>query len=225
MKLLIVEDELELLNSLAEGLSLDGYYVDQAPNGNEAMDLLSYEEYDLVVLDINLPDISGFDIVKYIRKHNINTKILILTAKVRIEDKVMGLDLGADDYLTKPFDFMELEARIRTLLRRKFVSTSSIVSFNELEFNTSNRIFYINKKEISLTKKETAIIEYLMMNQDRIVSSEELLSHVWDSNVNPFSNSIRVHFVSLRKKIKEHLGYNPIINKIGEGYFLKKEIS
>ncbi len=225
MKLLIVEDELELLHSLSEGLTLDGYYVDEAVDGETALDLLSYEEYDLVILDINLPDISGFDIVQHIKIHNIHTKILILTAKVHIEDKVKGLDLGADDYLTKPFDFMELEARIRTLLRRQFISTSSIISFNELELNTSTRKFYINKKEISLTKKEMAIIEYLMLNQDRIISSEELLSHVWDSNVNPFSNSIRVHFVSLRKKIKETLGYNPIINKVGEGYFLKKDIS
>ena len=136
--------------------------------------------------------------------------------------KVEGFDLGASDYLTKPFYFKELEIRVKALLRRNFRLEKIMLTCGKLRFDTQKRILYANEEEVTLTKKETAIIEYLLFNQDKVVTAENLLAHAWDSEVDYFSNSIRVHLASLRKKIKAILGYNPIINKIGEGYFLKK---
>ncbi len=222
MRLLIVEDEKDLRGSIAEGLRIDGYYVDIAQDGESAIDFLTYNEYDLIVLDLNLPDIHGFELLKYTNENWPDTKVLILTANVDIETKVDGFDLGASDYLTKPFHFQELEVRIKALLRRKFYLEKSTISCGDLDFDCTKRVVLVKGEEISLTKKETAIIEYLFYNKDKIVSSEDLIAHAWDDNVDYFSNSIRVHLTSLRKKLKNVLGYNPILNKIGEGYYLKK---
>lgn len=178
------------------------------------------ESYDLILLDLNLPDMDGLDILKAIRKHNINSQLLILTARSNISNRVEGLDLGADDYLTKPFAFPELEARIRCLLRRQQNQKSTELCFSALRFNTLTRTLYVKDNVVSLTKKETAIIEYFLFHQEQIISSEELIAHAWDSRVDTFSNSIRVHLSSLRKKIKAELGYDPIMNKVGEGYLL-----
>ena len=223
MKILVVEDELDLLQSIGQGLKLDGYYVDLAGTGEEAMEFLNLENYDLVILDLNLPDIFGIDILKEISVKNPDIKVIILTAHSELEMKILGLDLGASDYMVKPFHFEELEARIRVLLRRNFIVEKEILSCGELTFDTKRRILCAKKREIPLTKKEASIIEYLMMNQDKCVSAEELLEHSWDSEVNYFSNSVRVHLTTLRKKIKESLGYNPICNKVGEGYYLKEK--
>ncbi len=222
MKILLVEDEMELLESISEGLRTLGYYVDMASCGKEALDYIFVEEYDLYILDLNLPDMSGFEVLKYLNKERRNAKTLILTANSNIESKVEGFELGASDYLTKPFHFEELEMRVKALLRRDFQLKDIKIICGELEFDTRTRILYVKGEEVKLTKKETAIIEYLMFHKERIVTVEDLLAHAWDSEVDYFSNSIRVHLASLRKKIKQVLGYNPIINKIGEGYFLKK---
>lgn len=223
MKILLVEDETELLKSIAEGLSTIGYYVDTASSGEEALEYILAEEHDLYIFDLNLPDMTGFDILKYLNKERGNSKVLILTANSNIESKVEGFELGASDYLTKPFYFEELEMRVKALLRRNFNLEDVKISCGELEFDTKKRILYVRGEELKLTKKETAIIEYLLFNKERIVTTEDLLAHAWDSEVDYFSNSIRVHLATLRKKIKEVLGYNPIINKIGEGYFIKRE--
>ncbi|EYD70201.1 two component transcriptional regulator, winged helix family protein [Fusobacterium necrophorum subsp. funduliforme B35] len=222
MKILLVEDEKELLETIGEGLRSSGYYVDLASCGKKAMEYIDYEEYDLFIFDLNLPDISGFEILKYLNQSKENPKVLILTANASLETKVEGFDLGASDYLTKPFYFKELEIRVKALLRRNFRLEKIILTCGKLRFDTQKRILYANEEEVTLTKKETAIIEYLLFNQDKVVTAENLLAHAWDSEVDYFSNSIRVHLASLRKKIKAILGYNPIINKIGEGYFLKK---
>lgn len=222
MKILLVEDEIELLDSIAEGLRTLGYYVDKASSGDEALEYILAEEHDLYIFDLNLPDMTGFELLKLLNKEIENSKVLILTANSNIESKVEGFELGASDYLTKPFHFEELEMRVKALLRREFQLKDMKIACGELEFDTKKRILYVRGSELKLTKKETAIIEYLLFNKDRIVTPEDLLAHAWDSEVDYFSNSIRVHLASLRKKIKEVLGYNPIINKIGEGYFLKK---
>ncbi len=222
MRLLIVEDEKDLRESISEGLRIDGYYVDVAEDGEVATNFLTCNEYDLIVLDLNLPDMHGFELLKYANENWSEAKILILTANVDIETKVKGFDLGASDYLTKPFHFQELEVRIKALLRRKFYLEKNTISCGDLLFDCAKRVVLINGKEVFLTKKETAIIEYLFYNKDKIVSSEDLISHSWDDNVDYFSNSVRVHLTSLRKKLKNILGYNPILNKIGEGYYLKK---
>lgn len=218
MRLLIVEDEKELCDTVAKRLYSVGYEVDTCYDGNEASDYIMAENYDLIVLDLNLPGKDGMDILKELRETNEETKVLILSARSQIADKVEGLDAGANDYLEKPFHLQELEARIRSLTRRKFVQKDVCLHCGEIKFNTKKREAYAKDEFVSLTRKENGILEYLLLNQGRPVSQEELIEHVWDASVDSFSGSIRVHMSSLRKKLKAVLEYDPIINKIGEGY-------
>lgn len=223
MRLLVVEDEIDLLEAIADGLRLDGYAVDTASNGLEAYEMAIVENYDLIILDLNLPKMDGFQVLTEIRNNNKDIKILILSAKISIDDKIYGLDNGANDYLTKPFSFKELEARIRNLLRRNFSTDQNIITFNELKMDLSKRIITIHNKEINLTKKEFSILEYLLLNKDRIISQEEFIDHIWDQNSDFFSSSIRVHIASLRKKLKMQLKYDFINTKVGVGYYIAKK--
>ena len=166
---------------------------------------------------------NNLSLIHILRDDKPELKVLILSARSSISDKVYGLDLGANDYLAKPFDFAELEARIRNLLRRKFIQESNLLSFNTIKADLSKRIAYINNIEITLTKKEFALLEYFLLNKKKVISSEELIEHIWDANADIFSGAIRVHISSLRKKLKTLLGYDPIETKIGEGYFLIDE--
>lgn len=220
MRILVVEDELDLQEAIAEGLRIDGYAVDTCDNGEDAYELAFVENYDLVILDLNLPKMDGIDVLGKIREEKPNLKVIILSARSSVSDKVMGLDIGANDYLTKPFEFEELEARIRSLLRRKFTQESSILNYDCICVDLSKRTATFENNDISLTKKEFALLEYFLLNSDRIVSSEELIDHVWDQNADSFSGAIRVHIASLRKKLRAVLSYDPICTKIGEGYFL-----
>lgn len=223
MRILIVEDEKDLCQMIAKSLKESGYEVDIANNGNEAMELLDVENYDLIVLDLNLPEIDGIEILEEFRTFNQDTKIIILSARSQIKDKVEGLDKGANDYLSKPFHLDELEARIRSLTRRNFITNNQMLSYKNLSFDSKKRIVKIDDKEISLTRKELGILEYLLLNRGRPISQEELIDHVWDSSVDLFSNSIRVHISALRKKLKKALKYDPIINRVGLGYQLEEE--
>ena len=223
MRLLIVEDEKELLESIAEGLRLSGYAVDTAADGAEAEDLFWSETYDLIVLDINLPKIDGFTLLKEIRDEDKLVNVIMLTARTQVADRVKGLDLGANDYLIKPFHFDELEARIRSLLRRKQVVEDSVITYKNLSFDTATKILTGNGDVIKLTAKELGIFEYLILNQGRYISAEELMEHVWDMNVSDVSNAVRVHMSALRRKIKEALGENIIRNEIGRGYMIDRE--
>ena len=218
MRLLIVEDEKNLCDTIAKNLYGAGYEVDTSYDGDDALDCILSEDYDLIVLDLNLPGTDGMDILKELRKKNEETKVIILSAKSQIADKVAGLDAGANDYLEKPFHLQELDARIRSLTRRKFVQKDVCLHCGEIKFDTKKREAYAKEKPVSLTRKENVILEYLLLNQGRPISQEELIEHVWDASVDSFSGSIRVHMSSLRKKLKAVLGYDPIINKIGEGY-------
>lgn len=221
MRILVVEDELDLLDAIAEGLRIDGYAVDTSDDGEEGLELALVNDYDLVILDLNLPNIDGIDILKAIRENNKLTKVLILTARSTIEDRVKGLDLGANDYLVKPFHFDELEARIRCLLRIKFIQEDNELKYNTLKIDVKSRKAYTDDKSIKLTKKEFSILEYLMKNINRAISQEELIEHVWDNSVDMFSNSVRVHINSLRKKLKENLDYEVIKNVVGVGYIIE----
>ncbi|WP_215506481.1 response regulator transcription factor [Peptoniphilus sp. EMRHCC_23] len=223
MRLLIVEDEKELLESVAEGLRLSGYAVDTARDGVEAEDLFWSETYDLIVLDINLPKIDGFTLLKEIREEDKQVNVIMLTARTQVADRVKGLDLGANDYLIKPFHFDELEARIRSLLRRKQVVEDKVITYKNLSFDTGTKILTVNGEVIKLTAKELGIFEYLILNQGRTISAEELMEHVWDMNVSDVSNAVRVHMSALRRKIKEALGENIIRNEIGRGYVIDRE--
>ncbi|MGL5066238.1 MAG: response regulator transcription factor [Sarcina sp.] len=222
MRILVVEDELELCNAIAEGLEIDGYAVDCCYDGQEAYELIYVETYDLVILDLNLPKMDGLDVLEKIRENNNVVKILILSARGSISDRVKGLDMGANDYLIKPFDFEELEARIRNLLRRQFVQADSILEFENLKLNTIKRKITIKDIDLNLTKKEFGILEYLLLNKERVVSKEEIIEHVWNIDVDSFSNAIRVHIATLRKKLKNALGYDLMQTKIGEGYYLER---
>lgn len=218
MRLLIIEDEKDICDTVAKSLYNAGYEVDTCYDGNDAVDYLLTENYDLVVLDLNLPGKDGMEILKELRQTNEETKVLILSARSQIADKVAGLDAGANDYMEKPFHLQELEARIRSLTRRKFVQKDIRLHCGDIQFDTRKREAYAEGICVSLTRKENGILEYLLLNQGRPVSQEELIEHVWDANVDSFSGSIRVHMSSLRKKLKAVLGYDPIVNKIGEGY-------
>lgn len=218
MRLLIIEDEKKLCDTIAKSLHASGYETDVCYDGNEALEMVYSEEYDLIVLDLNLPGTDGMEILRQLREHNEETRVLILSARSQIADKVRGLDAGANDYMEKPFHLQELEARIRSLTRRRFIQNDICLECAGVRFDTRERAAYVGKEKITLTRKENGILEYLLLNQGRPVSQEELIEHVWDANVDSLTSSIRVHMSSLRKKLKAALGYDPIVNKIGEGY-------
>ena len=220
MRLLVIEDERDLCEDIAKKLRLSGYEADTCVDGEAALELLAVERYDLVLLDLNLPKVDGMTVLRTLREHDQETGVLILSARSEISDKVDGLDAGANDYLSKPFHLEELEARVRSLTRRSFVQHDAVLRCGELSFDTVKRTAQVRGEVVALTRKENGILEYLLLNQGRPVSQEELMEHVWDGSVNSFSNSIRVHISSLRKKLKAALGYDPILNRIGEGYLM-----
>lgn len=220
MRILIVEDERELLQDIAKGLTLKGYAVDQADNGTLGCQMAIDEAYDLIVLDLNLPGMDGFSLLKELRQERPQTKVLILSANSELASKLSGFELGASDYLTKPFHFAELEARIRVLLNRKFVQQSNCLTYEALSLNTLNRTVEVNGLPVALTTKECSILEYFLLNQGRLITQQELIEHVWNGDADPFSNSVRVHLSALRKKLKGALGHDPIQTRIGEGYLL-----
>ena len=223
MRLLLIEDERTLCDAVARRLRRLGYSVDLAYDGEQALQLLEVECYDLVLLDLNLPKKDGMTVLRTLRQTDRETKVLILSARGEVEDKVEGLDAGANDYLAKPFHLAELEARIRSLTLRQFTQQDVLLTCGGLTFDTRSRTTTANGQTLTLTRKETGILEYLMVHQGRPVSQEELMDHVWDNSVDGFSNSIRVHISALRKKLRAVLGYDPIRNRIGEGYLMGGE--
>ncbi|WP_028562785.1 response regulator transcription factor [Paenibacillus pinihumi] len=218
MRILVVEDEIELQEAIADGLRMEGYAVDTCDNGEDAVEFVFCENYDIIILDLNLPKMDGYEVLLRIREDKPDIKVIILSARGSVDDKVKGLDIGANDYLSKPFHFAELEARIRNLLRQKFVHQNNIISCGHISIDLSKRTSWIGDTAIHLTKKEFAILEYFLLNPERVISQEELMEHVWDQNMNHFSGSVRVHIASLRKKLKAILHDDPIATKIGEGY-------
>ena len=199
--------------------------MDFCYDGNKAIELLGVERYDLVLLDLNLPGADGMTVLRTLRQTDRDTKVLILSARSEVADKVEGLDAGANDYLAKPFHLEELEARIRSLTRRQFTQNDVVLTCGKLSFDTKTRIAGAAGQELLLTRKETGILEYLLLHRGRPVSQEELLDHVWDNSVDNFSNSIRVHISALRKKLRAALGFDPVRNRIGEGYVMEDEKS
>ncbi len=201
VKLLVIEDETALANLLKKGLEKKGYAVDLAYDGELGFSLYEQNEYDLIILDINLPKMNGFKVLDKIREHNQEIKILILSAKSETDDVVKGLVDGANDYVTKPFDFLVLLARIQSLLRRTFIQKPEILIFDKIKLNVSqNEVFY-KDTQLNVTLKEYSILRYLVVNQDRIISAETLIEHIWDSEVDLFSNALKFHLFSLRKKM------------------------
>ena len=223
MHILIVEDERALCDTIARSLRRLAYSVDCCYDGQSAAEMLAVERFDLVVLDLNLPGEDGMTVLRTLRERDRDTKVLILSARCEVADKVAGLDAGANDYLTKPFHLDELAARIRSLTLRQFTQNDVVLSCGALSFDTRSRTAAAGGQTLTLTRKETGILEYLMLHRGRPVSQEELMEHVWDNSVDNFSNSIRVHISALRKKLRAALGYDPVRNRIGEGYMMEEE--
>jgi DNA-binding response OmpR family regulator len=190
-----------------------------ASNGEDAVELCSINTYDLIVLDLNLPKLNGIEVLKQVRALNESVKIIIVSANRSIDQRIEGLDLGANDYLTKPFDFAELKARIRALLRRDFISQPNVLSVGAFNIDLNLHQISHQGKQLILTLKEYTILTYLIQNRDRIVSSEELLEKCWNDEADPFSEAMRVHIYALRKKIQEATHRDDVIQTVkGVGY-------
>lgn len=221
MRILIIEDEPDLANALARGLRQQGYAVDIAENGERGWELGEIYDYDLLILDLNLPDMDGLEVCCRLRASRPSLLILMLTARDRVTDKVTGLDLGADDYLTKPFHFAELLARIRALLRRDLRVREPVLQVGDLKLDPATRTVWVGRQRLDLTRKEFSILEYLMRHAGEVVSQEELIEHVWDEDVDLFTGSVRVHICSLRRKLNDDIEHPRYIETIvGAGYRL-----
>lgn len=223
MKILLAEDEVDLNNVVTRYLKKNGYSVDSVLDGEEALDYLEYSEYDLVILDIMMPKVDGFEVIKKLRNKGNHTSVLMLTARDSAEDKVKGLDLGADDYIVKPFDFNELMARIRAVVRRKYGNSSNKLVIGDLILDTSEKSVTRAGKQIELTGKEYKVLEYLMQSKNRILSRDQIKEHVWDFDYEGDSNIIDVLIKNIRKKIDIEDGKQIIYTKRGLGYVIKED--
>ena len=224
MKILVVEDEPTLNKIIAKRLKIETYSVDCAFNGKEALDYLDAAEYDLLIVDIMMPEMDGLTLVKILRRRGSKVPVLFLTARDTTEDKVNGLNSGGDDYLVKPFEFSELLARIRALLRRS--SSGGMISdemtFEDLTLSSSARTVFRSGKEIFLTPKEFAILEYLLRNQGIVLSRDKILEHAWDFSYEGASNMVDVYMKTLRRKIDKDFEPKLLHTVRGAGYVLKK---
>ena len=223
MKILLAEDEVDLNNVVTRYLKKNGYSVDSVLDGEEALDYLEYSEYDLVILDIMMPKVDGFEVIKKLRNKGNHTSVLMLTARDSADDKVKGLDLGADDYIVKPFDFNELLARIRAVVRRKYGNSSNKLVIGDLILDTSEKSVTRAGKQIELTGKEYEVLEYLMQSKNRILSRDQIKEHVWDFDYEGDSNIIDVLIKNIRKKIDIEAGKQIIYTKRGLGYVIKED--
>ncbi|WFR58402.1 response regulator transcription factor [Anaerocolumna sp. AGMB13025] len=223
MKILLVEDEEMLSAIIARGLRKAGYAVDTVYDGEEALEYYEINGYDIIILDLNIPKLDGLDVLRAIRKNDTNTKILILSARTKVDERILGLDEGANDYLIKPFDFGELEARIRNLLRRNFSELPASIIFGIFTIDTNAKKVICDGETLNLTRKEYCILEYLVLNKNKVISAEEFVEHIWDSDFDPFSNTIRYHIHSLKKKLSDY-GRQEIIKTIrGQGYMIEED--
>lgn len=221
MRLLVVEDQKELNEVIVKKLENEGYAVDGCYDGMEAINYIESAEYDGIILDIMLPKIDGIGVTKKIRMDGIHTPVLLLTALGSVDDRVKGLDAGADDYLTKPFDFNELLARIRAMLRRREEKTSTVLEHKGVTVNISSHEVSRDGKEIELTSKEYNILEYMMQNIGCVISRDKLSTHVWNYDYDGGSNVIDVYMHHLRKKIDEDYDDKLISTVKGVGYIIK----
>ena len=228
MRLLILEDEEGLAGALQIGLQREGYAVDVAATCADAREKLALWAYDVLLLDVNLPDGDGFTFAADIRSGLLelvsgpDLRILMLTARGRLPDRVRGLDVGADDYIVKPFALAELSARVRALLRRKTRGTSSVITVGDIVLDAARHLVRRGQRELSLTLKEFALLRYLMTKPGHLVPAEELLEHVWDENADPFTQTVRVTVGTLRRKLSVDGEPQLLETVVGRGYRLRE---
>ena len=223
MRILVVEDEKDLNNIITKHLKKNNFSVDSVFNGEEALEYLDYGTYDLIILDIMLPKVNGYEVIKKLRENKNETAVLMLTARDSIEDKIKGLDLGADDYLIKPFYFGELLARIRALVRRKYGNTSNTMEIDDLCIDIAKKTVVRGGKNIELTGKEYEVLEYLIQNKGHVLSRDKIRDSVWDYGYEGESNIIDVLIKNIRKKIDIGNSKQLIHTKRGLGYVLKED--
>ena len=220
MKILIVEDEIELLESMASYLKNEDFICEKATNFFDAEDKLISFNYDVVILDITLPDGSGIDLLKMIKEKDSKVGVLIVSAKDSLDDKLEGLDLGADDYITKPFHLAELNSRINSLLRRRKFDGNDMIVFNEIEIDPTSKEVTINNKLIELTKKEYNLLLYFIANKNKVVTKESIAEHLWGDEIEMADSFdfIYTHLGNLRKKIKKYGANDYVKTMYGLGY-------
>jgi len=226
MRVLVVEDEPDLADAVARGLRREGYAVDVAYDGDEALDKATVNAYDVICLDLNLPGVDGIEVVRRIRadqERQPPPRVLMLTARDGTADRVVGLDEGADDYLVKPFEFDELTARLRALLRRDAGRSGALLRAGDIELDAARHEARRAGRPLALTPKEFALLRYFMSRAGQVLSQEDLLEHVWDENADPFTNTVRVTVMTLRRKLADTGGDQPIETVVGRGYRLRGE--
>ncbi len=230
MRILVVEDETDLAEALAAGLRREGYAVDVAESGQGALERLSYTPYDLLCLDLNLPDMDGLEVCSYVRTEHAqidgsdSPRVLMLTARDTLDDRVRGLDRGADDYLVKPFAFPELLARVRALVRRPTKTGQATVEVGPLRVDAARHEASVAEEQLDLTAREFALLRYLMLHAGEVLTTERLLDHVWDEHIDPFTNTARMTISKLRRKLAEAGLEDAIETVVGRGYRLRDDL-
>lgn len=222
MRILVVEDDKKVAGFIKKGMEEETYAVDVAHDGEDGLYLGEQNQYDMIILDLMLPKLNGLEVLTRLRKKKVNTPVLLLTAKGEVEDKVDGLNKGADDYLTKPFAFSELLARIRVLLRRGKVEAKTVLQCNNLTLDLLSHKVKRNNVDIELTSKEYSLLEYFMRNQGKVLTRTMIAEHVWDYNFDTFTNVIDVYINHLRKKIDKNHPKKLVHTLRGVGYVMKE---
>jgi two-component system OmpR family response regulator len=223
MRLLVVEDDVKLVRALAKGLQREGYAVDVAYTGEEALSQASVDDYDAVVLDLMLPGVDGFSVCQALRRMGRSMPVLMLTARANVDDRIRGLDAGADDYLVKPFDFGELMARLRALIRRGPSERSPVHQVGDLRVDPATRAVTVAGRQVELTPREFSVLEFLAVHAGEVVSRTQLLDHVWNDDGDGSPNVVDVYVGYLRKKL-EHPSGRPLIRTVrGVGFVLEAE--
>lgn len=219
MKVLIVEDEDNLRSIVAKFLLKNGFAVDETDNGKTAIEMSSINEYDCILLDLNLPEVDGIEVASRLRNDGINFPIIMLTARSQLYDKIKGFNVGTDDYITKPFELSELLVRIRAVVKRNSINKDNVLKLGKFILYPDKNYIQFNDTHISLSNKETSILEYMIRNKGKIISTEELLEHVWDREVDLFTDTVKTHIKSIRKKIDPS---KRILRTIrGKGYLIE----
>lgn len=220
MRILIIEDHKELADSVKTHLIQENYQVDVAYEGLLGEEKAYVNHYDVILLDLNLPDKDGIEVLRFLRKEGVETPVVIITARDELEERTLGLDAGADDYIGKPFQLKEVSARIRAVIRRYHGRSNPIITIGSLSIDPASRQAKWNDALIPLSVKEFDILEYLAIRHPAVVSSEEIAEHIYDEDFDPFSSILRVHFTRLRKKLERTCGTDILTNMRGKGYYL-----